>query len=448
MPRPRGSFKALPNYRLHKPSGRAVVTLAGRDHYLGAYGSKESRDLYDRVVGEWLASGRVQTPDAAPTGATAGITVVEVIAAFWRHAQTYYRRPDGTTTKELRNLKNALRPLKRLYGPTPALAFGPVALRAVRDEMVRLGWCRTHINRQVNRIRHVFKWAAGRELVPSSVYHALQAVEGLKAGRSEAKESKPVKPVAWSYVEAIEPYVSRQVWAMVKLQWITGMRSGEVTRMTTSAIETGDGQWVYRPAAHKTQHHGHLREVYMGEQCKQILATFLKPDFAAFIFSPADAECERREEQHEARKTPPSCGNTPGSNRARRPRRSPGDRYTVEAYCKAIHAACDAAFPPPDELARQRVSARGRKAKKGTRWETSAEWKSRLGKEMWARLRRWRETHRWHPHQLRHSAGTRLRKEFGVEAAQVILGHKTLSVTEIYAEKNVEAARQIMGKVG
>jgi hypothetical protein len=37
MPRPKGSFKSVPSYRLHKPSGRAVVTIAGQDRYLGAH---------------------------------------------------------------------------------------------------------------------------------------------------------------------------------------------------------------------------------------------------------------------------------------------------------------------------------------------------------------------------------------------------------------------------
>ncbi|HEU5117937.1 MAG TPA: hypothetical protein VFT74_15020, partial [Isosphaeraceae bacterium] len=47
-----------PSYRLHKPSGQAVVTLGGRDYYLGLYGSSESRTEYDRRLAEWLANGR------------------------------------------------------------------------------------------------------------------------------------------------------------------------------------------------------------------------------------------------------------------------------------------------------------------------------------------------------------------------------------------------------
>jgi hypothetical protein len=40
-----------------KQSGQ-VVTLSGRDHLLGEYGSKGSRAKYDQLIGEWLASGR------------------------------------------------------------------------------------------------------------------------------------------------------------------------------------------------------------------------------------------------------------------------------------------------------------------------------------------------------------------------------------------------------
>ena len=49
---------ALPSYRKHRANGQAVVTLSGADHYLGKYGTKASRTLYDRLVAEWLASGR------------------------------------------------------------------------------------------------------------------------------------------------------------------------------------------------------------------------------------------------------------------------------------------------------------------------------------------------------------------------------------------------------
>jgi hypothetical protein len=36
----------IPSYRLHKPTGQAVVTLSGKDQYLGRHGSPESRAAY------------------------------------------------------------------------------------------------------------------------------------------------------------------------------------------------------------------------------------------------------------------------------------------------------------------------------------------------------------------------------------------------------------------
>ncbi|MGN6505850.1 MAG: hypothetical protein ACTHM6_09835, partial [Tepidisphaeraceae bacterium] len=68
----------LPSYRHHKPSGQAVVTLSGRDVYLGPHGTRLSRENYDRVVGEWLAAGRAMPKnDDSPA-----VTVVELVNAF------------------------------------------------------------------------------------------------------------------------------------------------------------------------------------------------------------------------------------------------------------------------------------------------------------------------------------------------------------------------------
>jgi integrase len=431
----------VPSYRKHRASGQALVTLNGQDHYLGPFGTKVSRAEYDRLIAEWLTRGK------QPAQAAAELTVMELIDAFLNHAEVYYRGADGKPASEYGNLCDALRPMKRLYGVTAALDFGPLALRGVRDEMVKLRWCRSHVNRQVNRVRHVFKWAAGRELLPASVHQALHAVEGLRAGRSGARESEPVRPVPEEHVYAIKDHVSRQVWALIELQLLTGMRPGEACSMRGCDLDTGGKLWVYKPARHKTQHHGHERLIYLGPQARKVVEHFLKPDPQACLFSPTDAEAERRAAMAAARRTPRYCGNGAGTHRRSRPRKAPGQRYSVEAYCKAVHAACSVAFPPPPELARQRVPANGRK-RNATRWETVAEWRARLGDDRLAALRRWREEHRWHPHQLRHTAATRLRREHGLEAAQVILGHKTLTVTQVYAEKNVAAAQRVMTEVG
>src|SRR5262249_60066482 len=49
----------------------------------------------------------------------------------------------------------------------------------------------------------------------------------------------------------------------------------------------------------------------------------------------------------------------------------------------------------------------------------------------------------WHPNQLRHALGTEVRKQFGLEAAQVVLGHARADVTQVYAEKNLQLALKV-----
>lgn len=54
----------------------------------------------------------------------------------------------------------------------------------------------------------------------------------------------------------------------------------------------------------------------------------------------------------------------------------------------------------------------------------------------------------WHPHQLRHSAATRLRRDAGFEVAKTVLGHAKVEMTELYAERDLEAARRIVAALG
>jgi site-specific recombinase XerD len=54
----------------------------------------------------------------------------------------------------------------------------------------------------------------------------------------------------------------------------------------------------------------------------------------------------------------------------------------------------------------------------------------------------------WSPNQLRHNAATKIRGQFGLEAAASILGHSEVGVTQVYAEADrtraIEVAR-VMG---
>jgi integrase len=400
---------SIPTYRHHKPSGQAVVSIDGRDLYLGTYRSAASRAEYNRVIAEWLAAGRRLPTDPAT------ITIAEVVSQFRQHAKRYYRDADANVSRSVDNFDEALRPVLKLYGKTPAAEFGPLRLKACRDQMIRDERARTNINRHVTRIRGVLKWAVENELLPASVHHGLMAVGGLRRGRCEVAESDPVQPVPMDHVEAVLPFVSRQVAAMIRLQALTGARPGEVTIMRTGDIDRGGKLWVYKPARHKSQIHGHAREIYLGPKAQETVSPFLKLDRNAYIFSPADAEQEGREALHANRKTPLSCGNVPGSQRNRTGRKVNGV-YSVSAYYLAIQRGCDRADG----------------------WHKGG---MVIDNEEGV-------IPRWNPHRIRHTAATEPRKTHGLEAAQCVLGHRTLTATQIYAAKNTEHAMKIMAEIG
>jgi len=434
--------KKLPSYRFHKTSSQGVVTLDGRDFYCGPYADESSRQRYDTLIAKWLAAGR-RLPEGLNSDVEA-IFINDLALAYWEHAKSYYRTPDGLPTTEVSNIQQALRPLVELFGDTLVMQFGPRCLKALREHMIELGWCRTYINQQVGKVKSVFKWGTAEELVPGSVFQALQAVAGLKAGRSAARESDPVRSVPEAMVVAIEPFVSRQVWAMIRLQLYTGARPGEVVGARPMDLDMSSPVWRFQLTAHKTAHHGHERVLHLGPKAQAVIAPFLvdrRTDEP--LFSPRDAEDERRERLTQQRKTPLSCGNRRGTNRKSKPKVMAREVYDVASYRRSITRGCDLASPPPPELDRIKVPG-----VKGQRWETKDEWKKRLGASGWEQLKAWRRENRWHPHQLRHTAATVIRREYGLDAARAVLGHRSPVVTEIYAELDHAKAEQVMAQVG
>ncbi|QDV36365.1 tyrosine-type recombinase/integrase [Tautonia plasticadhaerens] len=388
----------IPSYRLHRPSGQAVVTLAGKDHYLGKHGSTESRQEYRRLVSEWLAR-----PAPGPPPGPAGrpdLTINELLLAYWDHARSYYVK-EGRPTSEVATIRQALRPVRELYGETPAVDFGPLALKAVRQAMIDRGWCRGYINKQVNRIRRAFTWAAENELLPVSSHQALCSVSGLREGRSGARERPPIGPVSDADFERTLSLLPPTVAAMARLQRLTGMRPQEIVMMRGAEVDTSDPDcWVYLPGRHKGQHHGRDRVVYLGPRARELLRPFLDEEPVGYLFSPRRAEARRREGLRARRRSPL----TP-SQRARAPKADPareaGDHYQVASYRRAIRRAC-----------------------------------GRLGLTV------------WFPHQLRHAAASEIRRRYGLEASQAVLGHVELGTTQIYAEVDRSRARQVMIEAG
>ncbi|MEM6692880.1 MAG: site-specific integrase [Planctomycetota bacterium] len=409
--------RSVPKYRKKTVNGiaYALVTIEGKEIYLGPFGTKASRVEYDRIIAEYLSNGRSMRPKEMEP-----IAVVKVIAEYWKHAKTYYLK-NGKATSELAAMKTVLKPVRRLYGRHPAVDFGPLALKAIRNEWIRAGHSRGTINKNVQRIVRAFRWAASEELIPVTIPQALATVKGLKKGRTRAKETKPILSIDLAIVERTMACLCGVVQDMIRVQLLTGMRPGEVCSIRPMDVDRSGDVWEYRPDSHKTEHHEKERVVYIGPEAQAVLSPYLLRAAESHCFSPKEAVSQQQAAQHVARVTPLSHGNRPGfcstglaGARAKRP---PGDWYTSDSYRRAIHRACDEAFPPVDEI------------------EGDA-------------LKVWQSSQRWSPNRLRHTRGTEVRKRFGLEAAQVILGHAAANVTEIYAERDAEKARDVARRSG
>ena len=391
----------VPGYCIHTARKQAYVRLNGEMIYLGPPHSPESKAEYDRLIAEWMQAGRTYVkPDDRPT-----VSVNEVLLAYRRHAEGFYVNPDGRPTQEVERVNLALRPVTDLYGTTPAEQFGPKALQTVQEKMVADDLCRRTINQRLGVVKRAFRWAVKQELIPPSVYHGLQAVDGLRRGRSKARESKVVKPVPQTILDVVTKYLPPTLQAMVKLHDLAGMRSGELCIMRGIDIEVnGEGKpWLYRPQRHKTEHHGHQRVITIGPKAQEVLRPFLKTDVQA-----------SRPHRHRRNGTPRSgrterarCNRHRSAGRSP-PKKQPGNRDNTASYRRAVDYATTLAIEAGD-------------LPEGTHW---------------------------HPHQLRHNAATRIRRQFGLDAARAVLGHTTVTQSAEYAELDTELAVATAAQVG
>jgi integrase len=408
----------LPKYRKHRASGQAVVTLSGRDIYLGPHGTKASRVNYDRITTEWIANGRNWGSESAD------ITIVELLAAFRRHAVTHYRK-DGKPTGEIHNFDCAIAPLRLLFGRERVVDFGPLKLKAVQAVMVKgyqdpkrgpvAGLSRGVVNSRIGRIKRIFRWAVSEEMAPPSLAHALDTVRGLQFGRCEAREMNPIVPVEDWVVDATLPYMPPVVADMVRLQRLTGCRPGEICLLRPCDVDRSAAIWIFSPTRHKTQHHGRDRWIFIGPKAQEFLRPYLLRESSIYSFQPAESENKRKNCMRATRKTavPPSQLD----RRKPHPKRTPGERYSRMSYARAVSRACDVA----DSLAHKA--------------DPSIPDDQRV-------------VPRWTLNQLRHAAATEVRKRFGLEAAQVALGHARADTTQIYAARDLTLGFEVARQVG
>ena len=269
--------RRIPSYRLHRPSGQAVVTLDGRDHYLGLYGTEASRRKYDQLIAAWLLGQPM--PGPAPGGAS----VAEIVAR--------YTAPTPVAAL-------ACRLLAARCGMERAADFTPGALNRwrnwLRDEVPRdggrRGYAPSTCNKLLGCVKELFRWAATEDLVPGPVWHGLLAVESLPT------TPRRVGPVSAELLTATLQGCHAVLRAALGVQHLAAMRPGEVLGLTPADVNREGrlpnghsfaGVWCYVVADefNKLAHRGIPRYVFLGPRAQTLLRPFLEgrsADRAAF----------------------------------------------------------------------------------------------------------------------------------------------------------------------
>jgi integrase len=320
MPRPRTK---RPAYRHYKPKNLAVVRIEGKDHYLGPFGSDASYERYHRLLAERFAlTAPKPLPAVSDVPSPAPLTISELVWKYWTFVRAYYRKNDEPTSEQ-HCVRSALRPLRRLFGRTSVADFGPRSLKLVREHMIAAGLCRTTINKYVHRIKRVFAWGVEQELVDVRIHQALKTVRGLAKGRSEAAERPPVRPVTPELINATLQYLSHVLQGMIQFQRLTGCRPTEACLLRPCDIDTSNSAWCYRPASHKTEHHGVERRIFIGPAAQKVLQPFLARPSDAYCFSPREARRPKKSDNGKTCRT-----RRPAAERSR----PIGMRYTMLTF--------------------------------------------------------------------------------------------------------------------
>jgi len=310
-----------------KGTNKCYVSLGRKMVYVGLVGDPNTQIAYHQTVLDFLtgrASGR--------------FTGTELCAKYLRHAEVYYRHGSQVDV-----VKTAIKYVSAPYGELPADRFTARDLKRVRDTMIKAKLSRGTCNSLTSQIKRMWKWGAAEGLLEAAAYQGLCVLDGLRRGRSNAKEPEPVTPVAQEHIKAVEPYVGPVVWAMIQVQLLTGALSGEIVGLRGCDISQGGSIWTAVLDQHKTAYRGKRRTIYFGPQAQAILRPWILQAKGGHLFSPRRSEILRHSvclfHRHKGTKPTP-----------RKTSRMIREHWSLSSYGRAITRACAKAGIPPRGL--------------------------------------------------------------------------------------------------
>ena len=258
-------------YSLHLASGQAYVRIRGVFHYLGKYGTHESRVRHQNLVA--AAQARRATLDL--------VRPMSVGELAERHLSAMREEYGPKSWQAVEAKRIALAVCDRFAG-LEATAFGPKAMQEVQQAMLKRGnLCRAGVNRLVRRTIAMFKWAVSEELVPPAVWQALQTLRPIRFGKG--RETKVRVAADSSAVDAVIQHLhangNHGAALCVRFMRATGCRPGEAYSATPADFRLSDETPVYAVRHHKCESRGMERIIALNAAALQAVhdALALRP---------------------------------------------------------------------------------------------------------------------------------------------------------------------------
>jgi integrase len=429
--------------------GRARLRLNGRTFYLGRFGSPEAHRLEDRIVGVYLAHGRMLPADfklaADPAGAEATTTptsqpAMPVVAApapaaalppaavasamtvgelclrwiAWIEAE---RMRPGTDTSLLAGARQAAHCLRRHWHML-ARDFGPRALAEARLALANEP-CRP---------------GGGGKKKPA----AAAATAKPARPRKDARKPKPPKPPRYRSRSTVNDTIGRvrQMfrWAVARelvgpdrlhaLQALEPLHPGQTKAIERPPVEpVGDEVFEatlrhLSPVVADLLRVARLTATRPGEICR-ITARDIDMSKPVWVYAPPHHKNQWRGHERQVAIGPRAQAIL---------RRYIGNR------------AIDAPLFSP----REAIRGRGRRVSRIVRPHYDADTVRRAVERACAD----HGLPHWTPNRLRHARLEEVRDDFGLDAAQAVGGHKHARVTEIYARTKREKAVAVALQTG
>ncbi len=277
MPRPRNPFPKL----CTDATGRCFCKVNGKFITLGRVGNPETQRTYAALLANLATSPLANPSPAAPKG---GVTVSELCLKFTTEVLPKYKTSSGKPSAERDCFKGVIKVVRGLFGSVPAVEFGPLKLRLVRERFIATGWSRKFINKQVGRLRYMFRWAASWELVPTAVADSLRTVPPLTPGESVAPETKQRQAVPESDLNKVRAVLCQRHKDIFDLLLLTGARPGELLGLRMSDLDRSGEVWRCSLERHKNTHRGQTRTLFFNAKAQELLAGYLSDNPEAPLF--------------------------------------------------------------------------------------------------------------------------------------------------------------------